>query len=137
MYWYSVSRLMANSRARAALFSPALARFRRFLARSAVSDGLRPLYLPSFFAIAIPSRWRSRIRLRSNSPKLPSTLNSKLAHWCIVAHDHQSLFDELHGNARLIQIADNAAQIIEIAAPGGLASELQPCHLPWRIPVAP
>ena len=42
-YWYSVSRLMPNSRASPARFSPAATRARSAAAFSGVNDGLRPL----------------------------------------------------------------------------------------------
>ena len=42
-YWYSVSLLMPYSLASPAFFSPALARLHSSAARSALSDGFRPL----------------------------------------------------------------------------------------------
>src|ERR1700733_8968984 len=66
-YRYSVSRLMPNSRASAAFESPSATRRRNSAARVGDNDGFLPVYFPSLFAIAIPSRWRSRISSLSNS----------------------------------------------------------------------
>ena len=47
--------------------------------RSSENDRLRPLYLPSAFAFAIPTRWRSNINSRSNSATEPRTLKINLS----------------------------------------------------------
>ncbi|STD38357.1 Uncharacterised protein [Corynebacterium striatum] len=75
-----MGRVTLNSRANAAFDSPASTR--RFISDtwSGLRAGLRPLYLPAFFANAIPSAWRSRIMARSNSanePKIPSIRSAR------------------------------------------------------------
>jgi hypothetical protein len=62
---------MPNSRASAAFEPPSATRCRNSAARTGVSDGFLPLYFPSRLAIAIASRWRSRINSRSNSAYRP------------------------------------------------------------------
>jgi hypothetical protein len=58
---------MPNSRASAAFESPSATLRRNSAARVGDNDGFLPVYFPSLFAIAIPSRWRSRISSLSNS----------------------------------------------------------------------
>ena len=62
-----------------AVISPARQRLHTVLNSSvSTSTGLRPLYLPSAFAISIPSRCLSKMFSRSNSASAPKTVSINL-----------------------------------------------------------
>src|SRR5580704_11349239 len=70
---------MLNSRARAAFLSPWPTRAHSSSTLSGIKAFLRPVYAPRCLARAIPSRWRSLIKSRSNCATAPRTESIRFA----------------------------------------------------------
>ena len=74
---YTLAMPISNSSAIASRVLPARAS-RSTSAALRCAVGARPLYLPSAAALAMPSRWRSNIKSRSNAAMAPSMVSISL-----------------------------------------------------------
>src|SRR5215211_5727829 len=100
---FAISPMLRFCAARA-LISSALAR----------AVGLRPLYLPSAFALAMPSRCRSSIISRSNSATPPITLSMSLPVGVLQVDDAERNVLRLEATDDLPHVRDAAGQPVEL-----------------------
>lgn len=89
--------------------------YRRYTTAGSM-DGFLPRYTPLAFAAAMPSIWRSRLRLVSNSAKTPSISRKALpaaervSHWLFCCPERYALL--IQGIHNVLQVLNAAGQAI-------------------------